>query len=53
MVQWLGLGTFAAMGLDSIPGRETKIPQATQRGKKKKKFGGPLFLPVVSRIVSF
>ena len=27
-VRWLGLGTFLAMGLGSIPGRGTKIPQA-------------------------
>ena len=27
VVQWLGLGTFTDMGLGSIPGRGTKIPQ--------------------------
>ena len=26
VVQWLGLGVFTAVGLDSIPGRGTKIP---------------------------
>ena len=28
MVQWLGLGAFTARGPSSIPGQETKIPQA-------------------------
>ena len=37
MVQWLGLGAFAAAGMGAIPGRGTKIPQAVQRGQKKKK----------------
>ena len=37
MVQWLGLGAFTAGAPGSIPGQETKIPQATQCGKKKKK----------------
>ena len=37
-VQWLGLGTFMAGALGSIPGRGTKILQATWlRGQKKKK----------------
>ena len=27
-IQWLGLCSFTAKGSDSIPGRETKIPQA-------------------------
>ena len=36
VVQWLGLGAFIAEGTGSIPGRETKIPQATQHGQKKK-----------------
>ena len=34
-VQWLGLHAFTAEGAGSIPGQRTKIPQATQRGKKK------------------
>ena len=33
---WLGLGAFTAQGLGSIPGGETKIPQATQPKKKEK-----------------
>ena len=36
-VQWLGLGAFTAVGLGSIPGPGTKIPQAAQCGWKKKK----------------
>ena len=35
VVQWLGLGTFTAGGLCSIPGWGTKIPQAVWHGKKK------------------
>ena len=35
MVQWLGLGAFTAVGLGSIPGWGTKIPQAMQPKKKK------------------
>ena len=40
VVQWLGLGTFTAEGPGSIPGWGNKIPQAMQRGKKKKKIWG-------------
>ena len=36
-VQWLRLGAFTAVGLDSIPGWGTKILQATWRGKNKTK----------------
>ena len=36
-VPWLGLDVFTAEGSGSIPGRGTKIPQATQHGQKKKK----------------
>ena len=36
-VQWLGLRAFTAEGPGSIPGRETKIPQAVRHGQKKKK----------------
>ena len=36
VVQWLGLHTFPAKGPGSILGRGTKIPQATQRGKKRR-----------------
>ena len=37
MVQWLGLGTFTAVGLGLIPGQGTKIPQAVRHGLKNKK----------------
>ena len=37
MVQWLGLSTFIAKGLSSIPGWGTKNPQAVQSSKEKKK----------------
>ena len=37
MVQWLGLSTFIAKGLRSIPGWGTKNPQAVQSSKEKKK----------------
>lgn len=40
MVQWLGLGAFTAMGLGSIPGRGTKILQASQGSWEKKKAQG-------------
>ena len=36
-VQWLGLHTFTAMGLGSLSGQGTKIPQAMQHSQKKKK----------------
>ena len=36
-VQWLGLCSFTVEATGSIPGRGTKIPQAVQRGQKKKK----------------
>ena len=32
VVQWLGLCVFTAEGADSVPGRRTKIPQATGFG---------------------
>ena len=35
MVQQLGLLASTAGGPSSIPGQETKIPKATQPGKKK------------------
>ena len=34
--QWLGLHAFTSVGLDWIPGRETKIPQAAPRRPKEK-----------------
>ena len=37
VVQCLGLRAFTAEGPGLIPGRGTKIPQAAQRGQKKKK----------------
>ena len=36
MVQQLGLLASTAGGPSSIPGQKTKIPKATQPGKKKK-----------------
>ena len=44
VVQRLGLGTFIAKGLGSIPGQGTKIPQDTWHGQKfkKKKISGEL-----------
>ena len=36
MIQWLGLHAFNAKGAGSISGQGTKIPQATQCGKKRK-----------------
>ena len=37
VVQWLGLHVLTAKGQGSIPGRETKIPQAARHGPQKKK----------------
>ena len=34
-VQWLGLCAFTAKGMGSIPGWETKIPQATQHDQRQ------------------
>ena len=36
MVQWLGLHGLTAKGAGSIPGRGTKVPQATQCDQKKR-----------------
>ena len=36
-IQWLGLHTFTAKGLGSVPGQGTKIPQAAQPKKKERK----------------
>ena len=36
-VQWLGLCTSTAEGMDLIPGRGTKILHATWYGQKKRK----------------
>ena len=38
VVQWLGLRSSTAGGMDSIPGQETKIPQGAQWQKKKKEY---------------
>ena len=35
VVQWLGLCALTAEGLGSIPGQETKIPQAIQCSQKQ------------------
>jgi len=35
VVHWLGLCTFTAEGWGSVPGWETKIPQAERRGQNK------------------
>ena len=40
MVQWLGLHAVTTKGPGSIPGWGTKIPQASQWGKKETKEGG-------------
>ena len=32
--QWLGIGAFSAVGLGSIPGQGTKMPQAVRHGQK-------------------
>ena len=38
VVQWLRLHTFSAVGLGSIPGQGTKIPNAVRWGQKKSTF---------------
>lgn len=40
-VQWLGLSIFIAEDPDSICGQGTKIRQATQDGKKKRRLRRP------------
>ena len=37
VVQWLGLGTFTAKSLASIPDQRTKIPQAMWHSQENKK----------------
>ena len=37
MIQWLGLCSFTAEGLDSISGQGTKIPQDTRYGQEGEK----------------
>ena len=39
VVQWLGLSTFTAGGLGSIPSWGTKIPSKNRKKKKKKNMG--------------
>ena len=36
VIQWLGLGALTAMGLGSIPGQQTKIPQVIWHSQKAK-----------------
>ena len=36
MVHWLGLHAFTAKDADSIPGWETKIPETSSCGQRKK-----------------
>ena len=36
-VQWLGLFTFTAVGLGSVPGWGAKIPQAAWHSQKRRK----------------
>ena len=46
MIQWLGLCSFTAEGMGSIPGLGTKILEAAQlQPKKKKKEKGVQSLP--------
>ena len=51
VVQWLGLGTFTALGLGSISCRGTRIPKATWRSKKKQKKNLRCLLPLPINIV--
>ena len=37
MFQWLRFHAYTAVGMGSIPGLGTKIPDATQHDQKKKK----------------
>ena len=43
VVQWLGLGALAAVGLGLIPGWGTKILQAEWHGKEKTGWNFPGF----------
>ena len=36
-IQWLGLGSYAAMGPESIPGQGTKLQQAVEPSQNQKK----------------
>ena len=49
-VQWLGLCAFTAEGAGSTPGRGTKIPEAMQRGQKKKTKKNKKIKMLVSKI---
>ena len=53
MVHWLGLGTFPAVSLSSIPGQGIKIPQAGRCSQKKKKSAGPVVLFLAPCLFSF
>ena len=46
MVQWLGLSTFLAEGLGSIPGGGTKIWQ--KKKKKKKSWATFVYFPLTA-----
>ena len=54
VVQWLELQAFTAVGLDSIPHRETKILQAIPEAKKtqkKEKNGDNTLLVIMTGLV--
>ena len=44
-IQWLGLGSFAAMGPESIPGQGTKLQQAVEPSQNQKKKNFLSFFP--------
>ena len=50
VVQWLGLSAFTPEGPGAIPGRGTKIPQATQHGEAKKNQFPIRILPPLSHL---
>ena len=52
VVKWLGLCVFTADGMSLIPGRETKIPQATLWSQKKKKKRLMIGITVYSSLTS-
>ena len=53
MVQWLELSAFTAEGPGSIPGQETKIPQAVRCDQKKKNFKKNIMFDRTSLLGSF
>ena len=52
-VQWLGLGAFTAVAPNSIPGQETKIPQASQQGQKEKEKAKQIIYGISSVICKY